>query len=202
MSTDGGTTYIVANQGDPNAAAVAALREQAMATDSEAPRRTCLNYQADAFENVGIFDKPKRTYNALQITAERRFTKSFFLSASYTYSNLRGNFPGLFSHETNQLDPNLTSMYDLPELMANRYGNLGADRPHLVKLDGFYRLLLDPTVGFFTFGASARALSGLPINTSARTRGYGPVRRTSSRAATRRLGLTTRSTPTWPTAAR
>ena len=151
---------------------MADLREQAMAADSEA-ERNLLNYQADAFENVGIFDKPKRTYNALQITAERRFTKSFFLSASYTYSNLRGNYPGLFSHETNQLDPNLTSMYDLPELMANRYGNLGADRPHLVKLDGFYRLMLDPTVGFFTFGASARAQSGLPINTLAAHPGYG-----------------------------
>ncbi|HKE18626.1 MAG TPA: hypothetical protein VKB80_27300, partial [Kofleriaceae bacterium] len=71
---------------------------------------------------------------------------------------------GLFSQETNQLDPNLTSMYDLPELMANRYGDLGSDRPHLVKLDGFYRLDANE-VGFFTFGASIRGQSGLPINT-------------------------------------
>ena len=142
-----------------------------MANDNEFSR-AFLNYKADAFEGVGTFDTPKRTYNALQVTAERRFTKSFFLSASYTYSQLRGNFPGLFSHETNQLDPNLTSMYDLPELMANRYGPLGADRPHLVKLDGFYRLALD-NIGFFTFGASARATSGLPVNTLAGHPGYG-----------------------------
>jgi outer membrane receptor protein involved in Fe transport len=172
VSTDGANTYIIANPGDVDAASVRELREQAMATD-DVGEQNLLNYQADAFENVAIFDKPKRTYNALQVTAERRFTKSFYLSASYTYSNLRGNYPGLFSHETNQLDPNLTSMYDLPELMANRYGNLGADRPHLVKLDGFYRLMLDPTVGFFTFGASARAQSGLPINTLAAHPLYG-----------------------------
>ncbi len=171
VSTDGGTTYIIANPGDVDEGAVAELREQAMAADN-APDAAFLNYKADAFDGVSAFDKPKRTYNALQITAERRFTKSFFLSASYTYSQLKGNYPGLFSHETGQLDPNLTSMYDLPELMANRYGPLGADRPHLVKVDGFYRLMLDQ-IGFLTFGASVRATSGLPVNTLAGHPGYG-----------------------------
>jgi outer membrane receptor protein involved in Fe transport len=172
ISTDGGTTYVIANPGTYDRAAVAELREEAMST-SDMGERDALLRRADWYEGSAGFDKPKRTYNALQVTAERRFTKSFYLSASYTYSNLRGNYPGLFSHETNQLDPNLTSLYDLPELMPNRYGNLGADRPHLIKLDGFYRLLLDPTIGFFTFGASARAQSGLPINTLGTHVGYG-----------------------------
>jgi len=121
---------------------------------------------------VALFDAPKRTYNALQITAERRFTRNFMLQASYTYSQLRGNFPGLFSPETGQLDPNLTSMYDLPELMANRYGDLSADRPHNVKLDGFY--LFDfKKAGSVVAGASFRAQSGIAHNTLASHPIYG-----------------------------
>jgi hypothetical protein len=171
VSTDGANTYIIANPGDVDEAAVADLREQAMETSDPIEAAT-LNYQADLFEGVGTFDKPKRSYNALQITAERRFTKSFYLSAAYTYSETRGNYPGLFSPETGQLDPNLTSMYDLPELMANRYGSLPADRPHLLKLDGYYRLMLE-NIGYFTFGASIRGQSGIPRNTLGAHAVYG-----------------------------
>ncbi len=192
VSTDGGNTYIVANPGEADAGAVADLREQAMETDNAADQ-AFLRYKADLFEGAGIFDTPKRTYNALQITAERRFTKNFYLSASYTYSELRGNYPGLFSHETNQLDPNLTSMYDLPELMANRYGNLGADRPHLVKVDSFYRIMLDQSIGFFTLGASVRGQSGLPSNTLGAHPAYGQDESyILERGSGGRMGVTTR----------
>jgi outer membrane receptor protein involved in Fe transport len=191
VSTDGGNTYLIANPGSVDRAAVADLREQAMETN-DPMEAAFLRRNADLFEGVALFDKPKRTYNAVQITAERRFTRSFFLSASYTYSETVGNYPGLFSHETNQLDPNLTSLYDLPELMANRYGNLGGDRPHLVKVDGFYRLVLDQ-IGFFTFGASARAQSGVPINTLASHPFYGLGESyLLERGSGGRMGLTTR----------
>jgi outer membrane receptor protein involved in Fe transport len=191
VSTDGGSTYIIANPGETDRGAIADLRRQAMEADNEADA-AFLRYKADAFQGVGIFDKPKRTYNALVVSAERRFTKSVFLSASYTYSESRGNYPGLFSQETNQLDPNLTSMYDLPELMANRYGDLGSDRPHLVKLDGFYRLDAKE-VGFFTFGASIRGQSGLPINTLGSHPYYGDGESyLVPRGAGGRMALTTR----------
>jgi len=194
VSTDGAATYIIANPGEVDQAAVADLRSQAMQATAEGRMADAafLNYKADTFEGVGIYDKPKRTYNALQITAEHRFTRNFFLAASYTYSQTRGNYPGLFSHETNQLDPNITSLYDLPELMGNRYGNLGDDRPHLVKLDGFYRLAAQ-NIGFFTFGASARAQSGIPINTLGAHSGYGPDESyILERGTGGRIGLTTR----------
>jgi outer membrane receptor protein involved in Fe transport len=193
VSTDGSATYIIANPGEVDRAAVAELREEAIdIMESDPDRAAYLNYQANVFEGVGIFDKPKRTYNALQITAERRFTNAFMMTASYTYSKLRGNFPGLFSPETGQLDPNLTSMYDLPELMANRYGDLPADAPHLVKLDGFYHLNLED-VGFFNFGGRVRAQSGRPINTL----GAHPIYSLNEsyvieRGADGRTGLTTR----------
>ena len=193
VSTDGGTTYIIANPGEADAGAIADMRRQAAdLMDSDPLRAGFLSYTADRFEGVAVFDKPKRTYNALQITAERRFTRNFYMAGSYTYSQLRGNYPGLFSPETGQLDPNLTSMYDLPELMANRYGDLAHDRPHLFKLDGFYRLMLD-NLGFFTFGASARAQSGEPRNTLAAHPSYGLGESyILPRGAAGRTGLTTR----------
>jgi outer membrane receptor protein involved in Fe transport len=109
------------------------------------------------------FDPPTRVYDALQLTAEKRFTKNVMAQSSYTLSKLQGNFPGLFSPETGQLDPNLTSMYDLPELMANRTGALAADRTHLLKVDGYYKLDAKE-LGSFVFGTSVRASSGVPHN--------------------------------------
>ena len=93
--------------------------------------------------------------------------------ASYTYSKEQGNFPGLFSTETGQLDPNITSQYDLPALLANRYGPLGLDRPHNLKVDGFYRFDLKQA-GLITVGASVRAQSGIPHNVLGADATYGP----------------------------
>ena len=191
VSTDGASTYIIANPGDSDAGAVADLRAQSMA-EADPNRAAFLAFQADMYESVALFDAPKRTYNALQITAERRFTNNFMLQASYTYSQTRGNYPGLFSPETGQLDPNLTSMYDLPELMANRYGDLSADRPHNLKLDGFYRLPISREVGFFTFGARIRALSGMPTNALGNHPVYGLDESYILPRGEERLGLTTR----------
>jgi hypothetical protein len=83
-------------------------------------------------------------------------------------------------------------MYDLPELMANRYGDLSADRPHNVKLDGFYRLNVNQEVGFFTFGARIRALSGMPTNALGGHPVYGLDESYILPRGEERLGLTTR----------
>src|SRR5262249_55666811 len=54
-------------------------------------------------------------------------------------------------------------LYDLPDLMANRYGNLGLDRPHNLKIDGFYQFDFKK-LGVMTAGASFRAISGIAHN--------------------------------------
>ena len=162
MSTDGASNYFIANPGEDYSAQAADLEKQAetlMATN--AGLADIYMQRASWLRSVNKFDKPIRDYNAIQITATQRPTKKSLLVGSYTYSKSRGNYPGLFSTETGQLDPNLTSMYDLPDLMANRYGATGLDRPHLFKVDGFY------TVGPVLIGASFRAQSGLPANTLA-----------------------------------
>jgi hypothetical protein len=78
----------------------------------------------------------------------------------------------LFSTETNQLDPNITSLYDLPDLMANRYGPLGLDRPHNLKIDGFYQFDLKQA-GLIVVGTSVRAQSGIAHNVLAAHPVYG-----------------------------
>ncbi len=130
------------------------------------------NQRADNLDFIGTFDKPSRNYDALQVTATQRPTKRSLLLASYTYSVQKGNYAGLFSTETNQLDPNITSLYDLPDLMANRYGNSGLDRPHNLKLDGFYQFDL-ARAGVLTVGASFRAQSGIAHNALAAHPIYG-----------------------------
>src|SRR6185503_16612698 len=108
----------------------------------------------------------------IEITAKKRPTGKSLLQASYTYSRAIGNYPGLFSTETGQLDPNITSQYDLPDLMPNRYGPSGLDRPHNLKIDGFYQWNLQKA-GLFITGVSFRAQSGIPHNTLAAHPVYG-----------------------------
>jgi hypothetical protein len=119
-----------------------------------------------------VFDKPRRDYNAIQATVTRRFSKQLYLQGSYTYSRLSGNYPGLVSYENGQVDPNISSQYDLIELLANREGPLPQDRPHYVKLDGYYTFDLKAQ-GALTVGARVRALSGIPRNTLASHYLYG-----------------------------
>mgnify|MGYP003429396585 CR=1 FL=1 len=128
-----------------------------------------------------------------QITANQRPSSRSLLQASYTYSRSKGNFPGLFSTETGQLDPNLTSMYDLPDLMANRYGAMGLDPPHSLKLDGFYQFDLKKA-GLVVLGASFRGQSGLAHNALAGHFAYG-----ADESYMLARGSTNRSPFTWPT---
>jgi hypothetical protein len=168
ISTDGGNNYLITNPGesfDDEAEKLQKQAEELMASADEKDQALGELYalRAEQMAYVDQFQKPIRQYDGLQLLARQRPSKNSLLLASYTYSKTRGNYPGLFSTETNQDDPNLTSLYDLPELMANRYGALGHDRPHLFKLDGFYLFDLKKA-GQLTVGASWRTQSGIPHN--------------------------------------
>ncbi len=180
ISTDGGNNYLIANPGDDFQSAANDLHKQSQdllmqggctgfddataGCDKDKRDLAALFQQRSEFmAYVKHFDPPVRNYDAVQLTAQQRPTKASLLVASYTYSMSKGNYPGLFSTETGQLDPNITSLYDLPDLMANRYGPLGLDRPHNFKVDGFYQFDLKKA-GLLTTGASLRAQSGLAHN--------------------------------------
>jgi len=173
MSTDGANTYIIANPGKNYDADAAALAQQAAGLMASNPLlAAALKQEATTLGLLKEYDPPSRDYDSVALRVEQRPTKQSLLIASYTYSVEKGNYPGLFSTETNQLDPNITSLYDLPDLMANRYGPLGLDRPHNVKLDGFYRFDLKEA-GLITTGASIRGQSGIAHNALAAHPTYG-----------------------------
>ena len=174
VSTDGATTYIIANPGEWSKDEESKLQGQidAATAAGNAAELTRLNRLMRMFTGIRIFDKPIRRYDALQFTATRRFSKALYVQASYTYSRTVGNYPGLISYDNGQIDPNISSQYDLIELMANRQGPLPQDRPHYIKVDGYYTFDFKKA-GKATLGWRARALSGTPRNVLAGHPLYG-----------------------------
>jgi hypothetical protein len=173
VSTDGANTYIIANPGEWDQAEEQKMEQRIMETqvtcDAEGMSSPACGENArlrrdiDLYRGIRLFDKPRRDYNALQFTLTRRFSKKLYVQGSYTYSKTAGNYPGLFSPDNGQVDPNISSQYDLIELLANRIGPLPHDRPHYIKLDGYYIFDFKKR-GSMTVGGRLRALSGIPTN--------------------------------------
>jgi hypothetical protein len=106
--------------------------------------------------------RPIRNYQGYTLTAEKRFSNRWFLNASYTWSQLKGNFEGGGGgYSLGQLNPNATSEYDIPEhiINMNRYGYLPQDRTHQIKVQGSYKFDFGMVLGInYTFS------SGRPMN--------------------------------------
>ncbi|HEU5061463.1 MAG TPA: TonB-dependent receptor [Kofleriaceae bacterium] len=182
VSVDSAATYILANPGEFPESEEEALEQEiadlmAAGETAEASRK---QGQLEQFRGIRQFDKPRRDYHAIELTTQKRFSRNFFMQGSYTYSRVTGNFPGLFSADNGQVDPNITSQYDLIELLANRDGPLPQDRPHYFKLDGYYIWKLDDLfgdggeeMGEILTGGRFRAFSGVVQDALARHYLYG-----------------------------
>jgi len=185
MSPDGGTTYLLANPGvaaDPNV--VAQLQSE---VDRLKPAGTAANAKVEdqlayqdavsllgAYKLVGsVFPKARRNYDALVLTLNKRLSNRFSIISSYTYSRTIGNYPGTFSSSNGQLDPNISSQFDLIDLLANRNGPLPTDRPHNFKATAFYDQPLFGDKGKLTIGLTFTATSGRPIEVLGRHPYYG-----------------------------
>jgi hypothetical protein len=140
------TAAAAANPNDPTAAAAAATAQ----------------YNLGTLQTLAAAPAPERTYDAITLSLNKRFSKNWFTRASYTYSRLFGNYEGLYQSETNYIAPNGGNAYDAPELYVNQNGALPNDRPHLFHLDGFYSHPVGR--GRFTVGLSFTARSGMPRN--------------------------------------
>lgn len=108
-----------------------------------------------------------RDHTALTITVQREFREDTGVRVSYTYARTVGTYPGLVSLDNGQVDPNLSSQFDLAELNANRYGPLPQDRPHELQVDGAY------AHHRFRVAVSLRAFSGAPVDVLGRHYRYG-----------------------------
>lgn len=173
VSVDNADTYILANPGEFSEEDEQELVDEIESLPMGDPERVRLERELEQFRGVRGFDKPRRDYNALTLTVTRRFNRDFLVQGSYTYSRTTGNYQGLFSSNNGQVDPNITSQYDLIELLANRDGPLPQDRPHYLKLDASYAVDFEE-MGRFIPGIRFRALSGSPTNALGRHYLYGP----------------------------
>jgi hypothetical protein len=134
--------------------------------------------------------KPVRTYNALELSVTRRFAQGFFFDASYVFSRLYGNYPGISNSDEIRTPTSgssypigqqqsgtlsrgggsATRAWDLDQIVFDAKGNpdvlgrLPTDRPHVFKLYGAYDFNFGTQVAI-NFNAS----SGTPITTYAYT---------------------------------
>jgi hypothetical protein len=161
MSVDNATTYIIGNPGTFDEDEEAALEAEIDALPDGDPDRERLESRLAGFRALRRFDTPRRDYDAVELTAVKRVSKNFFVQGSYTYSRTRGNYPGLLNEDTGDALPNVSTQYDLAELLANRDGPLPQDRPHYLKLDGYYVFDFEED-GQLTAGIRYRAFSGTP----------------------------------------
>lgn len=105
------------------------------------------------------FDKPKRKYQAVELTLQRARTGNWQLYSSFVYAQAKGNYEGLYLSGYEQLDPNITSFYDIPSMPNNANGKMHADKPYQLKVHGSYTFPFGLTVSEgFQFSA------GIPID--------------------------------------
>ncbi|MBL9102874.1 MAG: TonB-dependent receptor [Myxococcales bacterium] len=179
VSTNGGLNFIIANPGESVSAkdiqaqndACTDLQNKFDSADPNSEDRDILareinrcNFLADAFTKVGtLFNRPVRNYDAWTFQVKKRFAKNWLLTGSYTYSRLIGNYDGFVARNTGAINIGSSTQFDIPELVRNSYGPLFDNRPHTVKLNGFYQFDLRKA-GRFTIGGSFNYISGTPIS--------------------------------------
>lgn len=105
------------------------------------------------------YPNPKNIYQSVDVTADKK-TERYYLSFSYTWSRLEGNYEGLVSASNGQADANITASWDYPIYVG--YGLLPIDRTHSVKFAGSYNWDLGP--GRLTAGWFYTYRSGTPIS--------------------------------------
>jgi hypothetical protein len=129
--------------------------------------------------------KPVRNYNALELSITKRFSNRWFGSASYVFSRLYGNYPGLANSDeirtptsgssygtTQQASGSIARQgssasraWDIDELLWDSrghldvQGNLPTDRPHVVKLYGSYSFKWGTEIAANWYGGSGTPLS-------------------------------------------
>ncbi|MFV8781544.1 TonB-dependent receptor [Microbulbifer sp. SA54] len=105
------------------------------------------------------YPEAKRTYKEMELSAEKAFDGVWGLTATYVWSESKGNTEGYVKSDNGQDDAGITQDFDFPELMDGAYGYLPNDRTHKFKVYGNYQLAED-----LLLGANFLLQSGRPIN--------------------------------------
>jgi outer membrane receptor protein involved in Fe transport len=140
ISVDEGNSYYITNPGgtfDFNPATGAPLDEPA------------------------LFPTVARFYRGIELTANKRFSNNWQLFASLLYSKLEGNYEGFFSRDNQQVDPAITSKFDLPDLLTNARGMLPNDREWQFKVYGSYLFDFGLVTGYNFYYMTGHPMSKL-----------------------------------------
>ena len=160
---------------------------------------TNVNTDTEVVQCCGLspaaFEDPEHTYNAFEVTLNKRFTGNWSAITSYRFSKLEGNFEGFFRSDNGQSDPAISSLFDFPtndpSYVENadvhggsgdiRYqgcslgcGILPNDRPHQLKVYGNY-LWNNVNVGLGVNAGSGRSLTALASNPAYANAGEIPL---------------------------
>jgi len=142
----------------------------------------------------GAFEAPIHHYDAVELTADKRFSKNWALQASYRWSRLWGTYEGFYRDDNGQSDPGITSLFDFPTndpsytALGRQFGYRGdirylgtagagplpLDRPHQIKLFGNYTFDMGLNVGTGFVVTSGRPLTALAANPSYASAGEIP----------------------------
>lgn len=101
----------------------------------------------------------KRTYNAIELMAERPWDGKWSFQGSYVLAFSEGNTEGYVKSDTGQDDAGITQDWDHPSWMEGANGFLPNDRRHTIKLNGAYAINKE-----WRIGGSAVFQSGRPKN--------------------------------------
>jgi hypothetical protein len=165
MSNDDGTNYTIANPtvSKPWTTASGAIINPSFGLGTD--------YNTGVAYAINVA-KPIRNYDAVSVTLNKLFSKKWQALASYTWSSSRGNYPGLLRWENVQLDPNITSEYDLVAVQGNKFGPLNGNRTNQIKAAGSYAASLSSDVTLVPSG-NISIFSGTPVSTVAAWPFYG-----------------------------
>lgn len=127
-------------------------------------------YGGKAPNGVWYYPKAVRQYDGLEFRVSGR-VMGWYLSSSYTYSRLWGNYAGLGnSDEGGRSNPANNRSFDDPYYYFDAsgsgqyvYGRLGTDRPHAFKL--YTSRDVTHKLGVTNFGVMQSAMSGTPDTT-------------------------------------
>ena len=115
------------------------------------------------------FTDPKRVYWAVEIEANKSFSKNWLLRANWRIARLLGNFEGAFRNDNGQTDPSISSLFDFTpgefNLLGDQFkiGPLNTDRLHIV--NAFFSYYVDHTkLKGLTLGTGVQFETGTPIN--------------------------------------
>jgi Carboxypeptidase regulatory-like domain len=115
------------------------------------------------------FPAISRIYRAVEIEANKSFSKNWMLRGNWRIASLKGNYEGAYRNDNGQSDPSISSLYDFTagnfNLLGDQFasGYLNTDRRHVI--NGFFSYVFDKTaLKGLTLGTGVRIESGLPYN--------------------------------------